>query len=105
VDLTIMGAMSLEAFKLSVAAAAPPPAVAKPLQALWWAAKGNWDKAHEIVMSEDGGEAAWVHAFLHRVEGDNDNARYWYSRARRPAVTGSLDDEWDAIATALIASE
>ena len=52
-----------------------------PLAALWWAAKGEWDKAHEIVQDEDDADAAWVHAYLHRVEGDLGNAGYWYRRA------------------------
>jgi hypothetical protein len=97
-----MSGASLADFKLSVAAAAPPDRLAPPLQALWWTAKGDWHKAHGIVMAEEGGDAAWVHAFLHRAEGDHDNAAYWYRRARRPAATVALDAEWDEIATALI---
>lgn len=96
------GAISLADFKLTVSDSVPPGTIPAPLQALWWSAKGDWHKAHAIVMSEDSVEAAWVHAFLHRVEGDNDNARYWYARARRSAATGSLDAEWDEIATSLI---
>ena len=52
-----------------------------PLAALWWAAKGNWDEAHKIVQDEETADAAWVHAYLHRVEGDLGNAGYWYRRA------------------------
>jgi hypothetical protein len=96
------GQASLAGFKLSVAEPAPPVMLEAPLQALWWAAKGDWHKAHGIVMGEQSRDAAWVHAFLHRAEGDTDNARYWYGQARRSAATGSLDDEWDEIATALI---
>ena len=72
------------------------------LLALWWDAKGNWDKAHEIAQDVPGADGAWVHAYLHRVEGDLDNAGYWYRRARRPAASGPLPEEWDAIAAALI---
>ena len=52
-----------------------------PLCALWWAGNDNWDKAHRIVMDENGRDCAWVHAYLHRVEGDLDNAGYWYRQA------------------------
>jgi hypothetical protein len=99
------GATLLAQFKLSVTEAAPPAALEPPLQALWWAAKGDWHKAHGIVMGEESRDAAWVHAFLHRVEGDNDNARYWYGQARRSAAAGSLEDEWDEIAGALIENQ
>ena len=82
--------------------AKPTAGIAPTLAALWWAAKGDWDKAHGIVMKEESRDAAWVHAYLHRVEGDLDNAGYWYRRARRPAASGPLREEWDAIAAALI---
>lgn len=72
-----------------------------PRAALWWAAKNDWDKAHEAAQSDDSSNAAWVHAHLHRIEGDLPNARYWYSRAGRPEATGALDAEWQAIADAL----
>ena len=94
--------MTFEEFKRDVAKAKPPAGVAPALTALWWAAKGDWDKAHGIVMKEDSREAAWVHAYLHRVEGDLDNAGYWYRKARRPAASEPLPAEWDAIAAALI---
>ena len=77
-----------------------PPA-APALAALWWAARNDWHRAHEAAQSDEGADAAWVHAYLHRVEGDGENARYWYARAGKPAATGPLDAEWDAIAAAL----
>jgi len=80
-----------------------PPDLAPVLRALWWAGKGDWEKAHAIVMKENGADAAWVHAHLHRVEGDLDNAGYWYRRAAKPVATGPLDAERDAIAAALLA--
>ncbi len=92
---------SLSELERSVSAKAPPAGLARPVEALWWAAKGDWDKAHRIVMEEKGADAAWVHAYLHRVEGDLDNARYWYRQARRPEATVALEAEWRAIATAL----
>src|SRR5213592_742584 len=89
----------------SVSKPVPPDSLAPPLQALWWAAKGDWDKAHKIVMEEDGADAAWVHAYLHRVEGDLPNARYWYAQARRKPASGELQPEWDSIAAALLDRE
>jgi hypothetical protein len=94
--------MTLAEFQRSLAAKTPPRDLAPPLKALWWAAKGDWDKAHKIVMDEDGRDAAWVHAYLHRVEGDADNAAYWYGQAKRPVASGALDAERTAIVTALL---
>ena len=81
---------------------APPRGIAPALAALWWARKGGWDTAHKIVMDHDGRDAAWVHAYLHRVEGDAGNAAYWYRQADKPVAGMALDREWDAIATALL---
>jgi hypothetical protein len=89
-------------FKASLSGAAPAPGLDAPLAALWWAAKGNWDQAHKIVQDEDTADAAWVHAYLHRVEGDLGNAGYWYRQARRPVASGSLDREWQEIASELL---
>jgi hypothetical protein len=94
--------MNIAEFKTSVAQANPPAGLAPPLAALWWAAKDDWDKAHRIVMKQETRDAAWVHAYLHRVEGDLDNAGYWYRQARRPVDSGPLEAEWDAITTALL---
>ena len=95
--------VTLAEFRTSVTGAAPPVGLAPPLAALWWAAKNDWDKAHKLVQDDAGGSAAWVHAYLHRVEGDLPNARYWYGAAGKPAAAGALDAEWTAIATALLA--
>lgn len=75
-----------------------PPA----LRALWWAARDGWDQAHEAAQSDPGRDAAWVHAYLHRVEGDAENAGYWYNQAHRPVSAAPLDEEWRAIAAALL---
>ena len=91
------------AFKASVAQQAPAPALAPAVQALWWAAKGEWDKAHGLVMNDESREAAWVHAYLHRVEGDLPNASYWYRTAGKPVCSDALEREWTAIAVALLA--
>lgn len=95
---------TLSEFKRRVSGASPPRTLTPVLQALWWAAKGDWDKAHRIVMKEGGAEAAWVHAYLHRVEGDLDNARYWYRQAQRKAASGAFEAEWDEIAGSLLDS-
>jgi hypothetical protein len=89
-------------FTTSLAQDTPPARLNAPLQALWWAGKDNWDKAHTIVMEASGADAAWVHAYLHRAEGDLPNARYWYGQAGKPAATVTLEDEWTAIVTAML---
>jgi hypothetical protein len=89
-------------FKASLSNAAPAPNLAPPLAALWWAAKGNWDQAHKIVQDEDDTNSAWVHAYLHRVEGDLGNAGYWYRQAGKPVAKDSLEDEWERIVATLI---
>ena len=86
--------MTLSEFKASFAQPTPPPDFSAPLQALWWAGKGDWERAHKIVMDDESKEAAWVHAYLHRVEGDLPNARYWYGQAGQNAAEGALDAEW-----------
>jgi hypothetical protein len=95
-------AMTPAAFKRSLNNAAPPKALAPALQALWWAKKGEWDKAHRMVTDEPSREAAWVHAYLHRVEGDDGNAGYWYRQARRKAAAGPHDAEWRTIVATLL---
>ena len=97
-----MSPASVSDFRASLAREAPPEGLRPALAALWRAAKGDWDGAHRLVQDEDTREAAWVHAYLHRVEGDLGNARHWYGRAGRSPETGPLDAEWDGIAEALL---
>ena len=92
-------------FRASLAAATPAPGLDAPLAALWWAAKGQWDEAHKIVQDEETADAAWVHAYLHRVEGDLGNASYWYRRAQKPVAQDALESEWERIASALLGGE
>ena len=92
-------------FKLSLARRKPPDGLLPALVALWWAGKDEWNKAHQIVANGEGSDHAWVHAYLHRVEGDLDNASYWYRQARRPPATGDLATEWATIAATLLASK
>jgi hypothetical protein len=95
--------MSPAAFRQSLKGKAPPTGISAALQALWWAANENWDKAHRIVMNGHDRECAWVHAYLHRVEGDLDNAGYWYRQARCKPATQELSSEWNEIVAALLA--
>ena len=88
--------------KASLSDAAPGVTLSRPLAALWWAAKGNWDQAHKIVQDESSKDAAWVHAYLHRVEGDLGNAGYWYRQAGKPVASGSLETEWERMVSALL---
>jgi hypothetical protein len=96
--------MTPDAFRSSTSQSKHPENIPAPLAAMWWAAKGDWDRAHKIVQDEDSADAAWVHAYLHRVEGDLSNARYWYRQATRAVATGPLDTEWSAIVEALFAT-
>src|SRR3954470_964880 len=91
--------------KSSLSGQAPAPGISPPLAALWWAAKGDWSRAHALVQDEAGVDAAWVHAHLHRVEGDLGNAGYWYRRAGQPVATGPVEAEWDHIVSALLEGE
>jgi hypothetical protein len=97
--------MTFAEFEQSLKSKAPPPGLAPAVTALWWARKGDWDEAHAIVMKQDSRAAAWVHAHLHRVEGDAGNAAYWYRQAKRPVASGALDAEWRAIVTGLLGDE
>ena len=80
-----------------------PPAVAPPLIALWHDSRGDWDKAHGVAQNVDDDTGAWVHAYLHRKEGDASNAAYWYRRAHQPVASDSLETEWTRIVTSLLA--
>ncbi len=96
--------MNVAEFKVSLSGASPAPQLDAPLAALWWAAKGDWDQAHKIVQDEETSDAAWVHAYLHRVEGDPGNAGYWYRKAQKPVASGSLEAEWETMVSALLGS-
>jgi hypothetical protein len=94
--------LTLDEFAASTRATAPPAGLTPPLRALWHDAHGDWDAAHAVAQEIDDATGAWIHAYLHRKEGDESNAGYWYRRAGRPHARGALDDEWTAIAQALI---
>tara|TARA_R110002050_G_scaffold210966_1_gene347089 strand:+ start:234 stop:524 length:291 start_codon:yes stop_codon:yes gene_type:complete len=88
-----------------LAGLADPSALSLPLQALWHDRRGDWETAHELAQKAGDPAGDWVHAYLHRKEGDTGNAGYWYARAGRPAFEGPLDAEWGGIADALLAAE
>jgi len=95
--------VTLGEFKASLAAATPPPGLPALLRSLWHDARGNWDEAHRLAQDVDDADGAWVHAYLHRKEGDAGNAAYWYRRAGKPGSSDSLSKEWARIVEALLA--
>ena len=80
----------------------PPSDLSLPLAAMWWEKKGDWHKAHEAAQEAGSVEGDWVHAYLHRVEGDDSNAGYWYTRAKKDKHKGTFTEEWEAITRALL---
>jgi hypothetical protein len=96
--------VTLAEFKSTLTQVTPPEGLSVPLQALWRAEKGDWARAHALVNEAEGRNEAWVHAHLHRVEGDLMNARYWYGQAGRALADGPLDAERDEIVKILLAS-
>ena len=96
--------MTLEEFRASLTLPEPALGLSLALQALWWDAQGNWDRAHACAqVNEADPSAAWVHAYLHRKEGDLANAPYWYQCAGHPVAQDALEAEWLAIAAELLA--
>jgi hypothetical protein len=98
-----MEKLALQAFRDSVAQQQPPADLSPALQALWWDAKGDWDKAHHHAQERDDTAGMHVHAYLHRKEGDQSNAAYWYRRCGAAPSRLTLDEEWDELARAFLA--
>jgi hypothetical protein len=96
--------MTIDEFRNTITSVSPP-SVSPALIALWHDARGDWDAAHHVAQDVEDETGAWVHAYLHRKEGDLSNASYWYHRAHRPVQSGSLEIEWEQIVTALLSSE
>jgi hypothetical protein len=94
--------MTLDEFRQSLTAPSPPAGLTRATAGLWWDAKGDWARAHESAQQDEGPAGAWVHAYLHRKEGDPGNAAYWYARAHQPVCRDSLNEEWLDIVTALL---
>ena len=94
--------MDVRTFERSLQEDVPPVEVPELLKALWHERKGDWKRAHEIAQDIESSDAAWVHAYLHRREGDLSNAGYWYRQAGKPVRRGDLDTEWREIAAALL---
>ncbi|MBV9339708.1 MAG: hypothetical protein JO159_02305 [Acidobacteria bacterium] len=95
--------MDVEQFRNSLDRDNPPEELGPALAGLWWDAKGEWGKAHESAQRDEGPQGAWVHAYLHRKEGDSSNAAYWYRRAGKDAARSSLKEEWKTILSSLLA--
>ena len=94
--------VTLENFRRSLQEPDPPAGLSAALEGLWWDAKGDWKRAHECAQQDERTEGSWVHAYLHRKEGDLGNATYWYGRARMPVCRGSLAEEWQQIVVSLL---
>jgi len=95
--------MDLQEFTLTTSRDSPPAGLIPVLQALWHLRKGDWDRAHGIVQEHEEDRAyAMVHAHLHRAEGDDGNAGYWYRQAQRKPAAGTLDAEWELLVSALL---
>lgn len=94
--------MDLKDFKESISQNEPPKDLSVYLKALWFDAKGDWEKAHALIQDVTDKNAAWIHAYLHRKEGDIFNADYWYSRAGKKRSDISLEKEWEEIAEELL---
>ena len=94
--------MDITALKESLVADNPPPAASVYLQSLWYDAKRNWNKAHELIQDIPDKDASWIHGYLHRKEGDIWNANYWYTKAVKKRPDVSLQEEWEQIVKAFI---
>ena len=94
--------MNLEQFRKSLAQDEPPGDLSNALVGLWWDAKGKWKQAHESAQQDEGPAGSWVHAYLHRKEGDSSNAAYWYRRAAKPPSQIPLEKEWLQIVELLL---
>ena len=94
--------MDLNKFKSTLSSDTAPAGLSDALKAMWYDAKGHWGRAHDIAQEMPGAEGSWIHAYLHRKEGDHGNAAYWYHRANQPVCKLSLEEEWQQIVTALL---
>jgi hypothetical protein len=96
--------MDVAGFRESLKQPRPPQGLSPALEALWWDGRGNWEKAHEAAQRDEGSDGSWVHAYLHRKQGDLSNAKYWYRQADRAAGYGDAEREWESIVNWLLRS-
>ena len=89
--------MTLQDFRSSLNKSQPPRDINQLLLALWFDAKGDWDASHNVAQDIHTNDGSWIHAYLHRKEGDAGNAAYWYSRAGKPICKVSLEQEWEQL--------
>lgn len=94
--------MTPEEFKTTLTQPEPPPQLNAVQKALWYDANGNWDKAHDYAQQKNDSGSAWMHAYLHRKEGDILNAQYWYTRAGKQMPQITLQQEWEEMVNVLI---
>ena len=94
--------MTIEQFRATLGQPAAPEMLSPALRAMWEDAKGRWTAAHAIAQDIDDQMGSWIHAYLHRKEGNLGNAGYWYRRAVKPVAHDTLDDEWTRIVSALL---
>lgn len=94
--------MNIEEFEQSTQESEPRTDFSEQLKALWWDANDHWEKAHDIAQDLDSKDGAWIHAYLHRKEGDLSNARYWYHQAGKATYEGPLQEEWRQLASAFL---
>lgn len=97
--------MTLDEFSATFSSPSPPEGLPPTLVALWHDAKGDWGAAHEAAQDIADPDGAWIHAYLHRKEGDATNAAYWYRRAGRPVATGPLQAEWEQVVLAFLTGD
>lgn len=94
--------MTFDDFKNTLSADTPPEGINELLTAQWYAAKGDWERSHSIAQDIPDRNGAWIHAYLHRVEGDIGNAGYWYSAAGKPMPNNTLEMEWEELVRAML---
>lgn len=94
--------MTIEEFKSTLSASQPPKGISPQLEAMWHEGKDDWDRAHNIAQDIHTADGSWIHAYLHRKEGDQGNAAYWYRQAGRPVSRLSLKEEWEEIVRELL---
>ncbi len=94
--------MDIKRFEASLTNKLPPENISVYLLSLWYDATGDWDKSHSTIQDIDSKNAEWIHAYLHRKEGDTFNADYWYRRAGKKRPDSTLSEEWNELVMAML---